>query len=168
MGTRFIMKNRLPSLLLGLVLISIPSLRAGDAKPVETAAAATAPAAKPEKPETELEKTMSKMNKAWRAVRTAAKEGKLTPALADNVATMITAAEAAAKLTPEMEADLPVADRPKFQADYEAQLKKLVDTLGKLEAALKANDTATATKLIADVGELRKSGHHDFKKPDQN
>jgi hypothetical protein len=155
------MKNRLLLSLLGLTLISVPGVRAEDPKP---AAPAPAPA---DKPETELEKTMSKINKAWRPVRVAAKDGKLGPALADNVATMITCAEAAAKLTPAWEADKPAADRAKFQADYEAQMKKLIDTLGKLETALKANDTATATKLYAEVGDLRKSGHHDFKKPDE-
>ena len=54
------MKLRL--LLLALAVAIVPvSLPAADApKP---------PAAKPERPETELEKTMSKMGKAWREVR---------------------------------------------------------------------------------------------------
>ena len=153
------MKTRLLLLPLALALISAPGVRAEDAKP--------AAAVKADKPETELEQTMSKMNKAWRQVRKATRDGKLTPATADLVATVLTNAEAAAKLTPALEAEKPAAEQAKFQADYQAQMKKLTDTLAKLEDALKANDTAGATKLVADVGDLMKSGHHDFKKPEK-
>ena len=153
----FPMKIRRLFLSLVLILISASGVRAEEAKS----------AAKPEKPETELEQTMAKMNKVWRQIRTAARDGTLTPAMADSVATMITNAEAAAKLTPQLEAEKPEADRAKFQADYEAQMKKLIETLGKLQAALKANDMVTATKLVAEAGDERKSGHNDFKKPDE-
>jgi hypothetical protein len=154
------MKTRVILLLSVLALVSTPGVRAQDASP-------PAAAVKADKPETELEQTMGKMNKAWRQVRRAARDGKLSPATADLVATLSTGAEAAAKLTPALEADKPEADRAKFQADYQAQMKKLIDTLAKLEAALKANDTVGATKLVADVGDLMKSGHHDFKKPEK-
>ena len=157
------MKNRLLLSLLGLTLISVPGVRAGDAKP----AAPAAVAAVPEKPDTELEKTMSKMNKAWRAVRKNNKEGKLSPADAAAVATVRAGAAAAAKLTPALEADQPAADQAKFHADYLAQMKKLDETLAKLEAALTANDTAGASKLVGEVGDLMKAGHKEFKKPDK-
>ncbi len=161
------MKNRLLFSLLGLTIISVPGVRAEDPKPAAAPAAAPAPAAMPEKPDTELEKTMSKMNKAWRQVRKNTRDGKLSPADATLVATVRTGAEAAAKLTPELEADQPAADRAKFHADYLAQMKKLDDALTKLEAALTANDTAGATKLVGEVGDLMKAGHKEFKKPDE-
>lgn len=157
------MKNRLLLLAFALALVSAPGVRAEDAKPAQ----ADKPAAKAEKPETELEQTMSKMNKAWREVRKEAKEGKLSPATADLVATVRTNAEAAAKLTPALEAEKPAADRAKFHADFQAQLKKLDAVLAKLEAALRANDIPAATKLVSDVGEVVKAGHHKFKKPDE-
>lgn len=154
------MKIRLLLLSLGVALIASSSLRAQDPK--------LAPAAKAEKPETELEKTMGKMNKAWRPVRKAAKEGKLTPADAALVATVRQGAEEASKLTPALEAEKPAAERAKFHADFQAQLKKLVATLTKLEAALAANDLPAATKLVSDAGALIKGGHKEFKKPDEN
>ena len=119
------MKLRL--LLLALAVAIVPvSLPAADApKP---------PAAKPERPETELEKTMSKMGKAWREVRKAARAGQLTPATATLVATVRTNAEAAAKLTPMLEKEKPAAEQAKFHAAYLAQLKKLTASLDKLEA----------------------------------
>ena len=151
------MKIRLLSLALILAFVPVAGLRAEAAKPVQKA----------EKPETELEQTMGRMGKAWRQVRKAARDGKLTPATAEFVATVRTNAEAAAKLTPALEAEKPAADRARFQADYVAQIKKLVTALTALETALRANDTATATKLVADVGDLMKSGHHDFRKPEE-
>ena len=154
------MKIRLLFLTLGLALIASSGLRAQDPKP--------APAAKVEKPETELEKTMGKMNKAWRQVRKATKEGKLTPADAALVAAVRQGAEEASKLTPALEAEKPAAERAKFQADYQAQLKKLVTTLTQLEAALTANDIPAATKLVADAGALIKGGHKEFRKPEEN
>ena len=156
------MKFRLLLLPLGFALISVVGVRAEDPKP------AAAPAAKPEKPETELEKTMGKMGKAWRQVRKNARDGKLTPADAALVATVRAGAVAGEKLTPALEADKPAADRAKFQADYVAQLKKLEATLTKLEAALTANDTAGATKLVAEAGDLMKAGHKEFRKPEEN
>jgi soluble cytochrome b562 len=157
------MKARLTSLALTLALISFSGVRAEETKP----AVAPPPAAKAEKPETELEQTMGKMSKAWREVRKQDKEGKLNPATASLVETMRVNAEAALKLTPEMEADKPAADRAKFHADYQAQMKKMIGALGRLEAALKANDIPAATKLIGEVKDVQKEGHHDFKKPDE-
>ena len=152
--------HRLLPLALALVFIPVSGLRAEAAKPAEKAE-------KPEKPETELEQVMGRMGKAWRQVRKAARDGKLTPATADLVATVRTNAEAAAKLTPALEAEKPAADRAKFQADYVTQMKKLTAALTTLEAALKANETAKATQLVGDIGNLMKSGHHDFRKPEE-
>ena len=44
---------------------------------------------------------------------------------------------------------------------------RLRPLIKKFEAALKSNDNATASALIAEVGEVMKSGHSDFKKPDE-
>lgn len=151
------MKIRLLFLAFTFALISAGGVCAEEAKP----------AVKAEKPETELEQTMGKMNKAWRQVRKAAKEGKLSPTTADLVATVRTNATAAAKLTPALEAEQLAEERAQFQADFQAQIKKLTELLTKLEAALTANDTVGATKLVGDVGDLMKAGHHDFRKPEK-
>jgi hypothetical protein len=158
------MKTRLLVLSLALTLTAGSRVGAEEAKPTPAAKPATA---KPEKPDTELEKTMSKMNKAWRQVRKAAHDGKLSPATADLIATVRTGAKAATKLTPAMEADKPAAERLKFHADYEAQMKKVIEKLTVLETTLKANDTATAAKLVSEVTDLMKAGHKDFRKPEE-
>lgn len=151
------MKNRLLLLTLGLALAIIPGVRAEDAKP----------AAKAEKPETELEKTMGKIGKAWRTVRNQSRDGKLSPATAQIVAGIRAGAEAATKLTPELEAEQPADKRAKFQADYVAQMKKFTGQLTDLETALKAGKNDEAKALIAEIGKTMKSGHQEFKKPDE-
>ena len=90
-----------------LGLLSALALYAQTTSTVQPAAAAKA-----DKPETELEKTMAKMNKALRQVRKASREGKLAPATA----------EEAVKLTPALEAEKPEVERAKFHADFQAQI----------------------------------------------
>jgi hypothetical protein len=158
------MKTRLLFASLALAVLFASGVRAEGTQP----APATPPAAKHEKPETELEQTMGKMSKDWRQVRKAAKDGKLSPALAPVVASVRKNAVAAAKLTPQLEGEKPAGDRAKFHTDYLAQLKKLDAKLAELEAALTANDMAKAGKLVGDVGDIVKSGHHEFKKPDEH
>lgn len=152
------MKIRLLLAALSLAVVSAPGVRAEG----------PAPAPKAEKPETELEQTMGKMNKDWRQIRKAAKDGKLTPAMAPLVAAVRKNAQAAAKLTPALEGEKPAADRAKFHAGYLAQLKKLDAKLAELEAALAANDIPGATKLVGETGEIIKGGHHEYKKPDEH
>ena len=116
------MKIRLILLSLAVAFVPVSGLRAQDTKPA-------APAAPADKPDTELGKVMGKMNKAWRPVRQAARDGKLSPAIADYVATMIVNAEAAKKMTPELEADQPAGDRAKFHADYQAAIRKPISSV---------------------------------------
>jgi hypothetical protein len=152
------MKFRLLVASLLLTFISLPGLRAGE----ETAAAEA------QRPETELERTMTKMGRAWRQIRKANREGQLSPACAEYVATIRANAEIASTLTPALETEQLAGDRAKFHADYETKMKKLIETLTALESALKASDISRASTLIGEVGELMKSGHHDFKKPDEH
>ena len=159
-----IMKLRFMALSFVLALSSVSGVRAEDAKPVPTP---EAPLAKSERPETELEKTMTKMGKSWRQVRKAARDGQLSPDTAAIVAGVRTNAEAALKLKPALEAEQPVMLQAKFQSDYQAQMKKLIAALSSLEAALRANDVAGATKLVGEVGDLMKAGHKEFKKPEE-
>jgi len=110
---------------------------------------------------------MSKMGKAWRQIRKAARDGQLSAATADLVKTVRTNAEHAATLTPMLESEQPAAAQAKFHAGFVSGIKDLVANLSKLEAALKAGDTAQATKLIDEVGDQMKSGHHDYRKPEE-
>jgi soluble cytochrome b562 len=119
------------------------------------------------KEETELEGKMDTMAGAWRKVKRQVADASKNAESLELVATIRTAAEEAAKLTPAMAADVPAGDRAKFVADYQAGIKRLVVELGKLEAALKAGNNDEAAKLVADIGALQKAGHKQFKRPDE-
>ncbi len=117
--------------------------------------------------ETELGKKMEKMGGAFRAVRRQITDASKNADSLAKLATIKENAIASAKLEPAMKADKPAADQKKFVADYQAEMKKTIELIGKVEAALKANNNAEAEKLLAAVGDAQKAGHKQFKKADK-
>ncbi len=151
------------------LLLGVSLLHAQDPAPAAGPPAATAPAdgaAKPKK--TPLGKDMSKMNAAFRKLRASVKD----PAKNDDslalVATIKEAAEASIKETPAFTAAQPEADQAKFVADFQAKMKDFVADLDKVTDALKANDNATATTLVAALGKDERDGHKAFRKPESH
>jgi len=117
--------------------------------------------------ETELEGKMDKMGGAFRKLKRQVTDATKNADSLQLLATIQAAASEAVKLTPAKVAHLPVADRAKFEADYQAGMKKLIEGFGKLEAALKADKNDEAAKLVAEIGALQKAGHKEFKRPDE-
>ena len=115
--------------------------------------------------ETELEEKMDSMGQAWKKLKRQAADATKNAESLQLVATLRTAAEEAAKLEPAKAADVPVADRAKFVADYRGGIKKLIGELAKLEVALQAGKNDEAAKLVADIGALQKAGHKEFTRP---
>lgn len=122
---------------------------------------------KPAHDETELEGKMDSMGQAWKKLKRQAADATKNAESLQLVATLRTSAEEAAKLEPAKAADVPAADREKFVADYRGGIKKMINELTKLEAALLAGKNDEAAKLIADIGALQKAGHKEFKRPDE-
>ena len=120
-----------------------------------------------EEAETELGGKMEKIGGAFRALRRQISDASKNADSLARVATIRQNAEAALKLEPARKAEIPAAKQTKFVADYQAQMKKFVELCTKLEAALKANDNATAAKLCGDMGDAQKAGHKEFKKEDK-
>jgi len=100
---------------------------------------------------------MEKMGGAFRKLKRQIADPTQNAASLQLVATIRAAAEEASRLTPAKSADVPAADRAKFEADYQAKMKNFTVELGKLEAV----------KLVADLGALQKAGHKEFKRPDE-
>lgn len=117
-------------------------------------------------PETELGNAMDKMNGAWRKLKKQVADPASNASSLELVATISAAAEKALTFTPARAADVPAADRAKFIADYQAQMKAFIAEIAKLGAALKANDNAGADAIVKKMGALQKEGHKDFKRPD--
>ena len=127
----------------------------------------TVPAVNAAEPETELGGKMEKMSGAFRALRRQITDATKNADSLAKIATIKENATAALKLEPAMKAEKPAAEQAKFVADYQAEMKKTIELLGKVEMALKANNNAEAEKLLAAVGDAQKAGHKQFKKADK-
>ncbi len=117
-------------------------------------------------PDTELGKTMEKMNGAWRKLRKQVADPAGNAGSLELVATISACAEKALTFRPARVEDVPAADREKFIADYQAQMKDFGAQVMKLGAALKANDNAAAAAIVQKMGAMQKEGHKEFKRPD--
>jgi soluble cytochrome b562 len=147
------MKIRLLLLAALLVTFAPPCLRAEEAK-------------KQPREETDLEGKMHKMSGAFRKLKRLVTDASKNADSLQLVATMQSEAAEALKLVPAKADDLPAADRAKFVSDYQTKMKSLIETLEKLETALKANKNDEAAKLVGDLSTLQKAGHKEFKRPD--
>ncbi|MBI2814311.1 MAG: hypothetical protein HYX71_08510 [Opitutae bacterium] len=128
-------------------------------------AAAETPAAapKPEKAETELTRTMDKVNAAYRKLRKQAGDAAQNAGSLALVATIREHIVAAAKLEPFKLTEIPAAGRPKMLEGYRAKMKELLATIGELEAALKAGHNGEAANLVEAMKALQKEGHKEYK-----
>ena len=146
------MKLRLLTLTLVSALVALPVLRAQDAKKAD---------------QTELGDKMEKLNGAYRKLpKLVADAAQKDEALAQ-IAIIKASAQAALKLEPAKKAEVPAAEQAKFVADYQAKMKEFAATVDKLEAAVKAGDTAGATKIVDDMKTERNDAHKSFKKEDK-
>lgn len=150
------MKNRLllTALALALCLPVAPALRAQEHEK------------KKKSDETELGNTMEKMNGAWRKVRKQAPDAASNASSLELVATIKACAEKALTFKPARIEDVPAADREKFVAEFQKDMKEFIGLVGQLEAAFKANDNAAAQELIKKMGAAQKEGHKEFKRAD--
>lgn len=123
-----------------------------------------APPAAAKKEHTELEDRMEKINSAWRRLRRQAPEAAQNASSLELIASIREAAKGTEKMTPAKIEEIPEADRAKFLADYQAGMKKFMEQLDALEAALKANNNEEADKVARAIADHQKSSHKSFKK----
>ena len=116
-------------------------------------------------PETELGKHMDKIGGAFRALRRQIADATKNEDSLKRVATIKENAQAALKLEPAFKAKQPAGEQAKFVANYQAKMKDFLADVDKLEAALKANDNATAAKLCDALKADQDEGHKEFRPP---
>jgi soluble cytochrome b562 len=133
---------------------------------VATGVRAQAPASKRQF-ETPLGDQMAKMSDALKTLKAQISDASKNADSLKQVATIRSAANASLKLEPAKKADIPAADQAKFVAGFQDGLKNLIAQVGKVEAALKANDNAAAAKAIEEVDAAQKAGHKDYKQKKQ-
>jgi hypothetical protein len=117
--------------------------------------------------ETELGAKMDKMSSAFRVIGRQVEKPDMNADSLAKLAVLKENANASLKLEPAMKAEKPAAEQAKFVADYQAKMKEFIALVEKLEVALKANDNAEATKLVASMRDAQKAGHKQFKKDDK-
>ena len=117
--------------------------------------------------ETELGAKMEKMGGAFRALRRQISDASKNADSLAKLAVIRQNAEASVKLEPAMAKDVPAAKKQEFVARYQAEMKKFLDLVGKVEAALKANNNAEAATLVNQLADAQKAGHKEFKKEDK-
>lgn len=123
-----------------------------------------APNAEKKGPETELGKAMDKLNGAFRTLRRQAADATKNAESLALVTTIRAEAVAAKKEIPMKAADIPADERAAFTAKYHQGIDGLIALVDRLEAALKANDNASAEKLVNDMAGAQKAGHDEFRK----
>ena len=117
-------------------------------------------------PETELGKSMEKINRAWRKLRKQAADSASNTSSLELVATINAGLEKALTLKPAKADDVPAAEREKFITAYQAGLREFIAQLAMLDATFKANDNTGAEALILKLGAMQKEDHKAFKRPD--
>jgi hypothetical protein len=110
---------------------------------------------------------MEKMGGAFRALRRQISDASKNADSLAKLAVIRQNAEASVKLEPAMAKDVPAAKKQEFVARYQAEMKKFLDLVGKVEAALKANNNAEAATLVNQLADAQKAGHKEFKKEDK-
>ena len=114
--------------------------------------------------ETELASKMDKMGSAFRALRRQAADPTKNADSLAKVAAMRQEAQASVNLEPIKKLDLPAGEQAAFVKNYQAEMKKFVGLIDKLEAAFKANNNDEATKILGTMADAQKAGHKDFQK----
>jgi cytochrome c556 len=117
-------------------------------------------------PETELGKVMEKVNGAWRKVRKQVADPASNASTLELVATIAAGLEKALTYTPIRAEDVPAADREKYIESFRTKMKEFMGQVSKLEAALKADDNATAQALVQKMGTMQREDHKEFRRPE--
>lgn len=114
--------------------------------------------------DTPMEKEMSAMNKAYKALKKQIEDpAKKTENLA-LIAEIKKTSTASAKMEPKTTADQPAAGKAAYLEKFKGQMADYDKAVGVVEAAVTAGDTAAAKAAFDKLNELKKKGHDDFKK----
>ncbi|MEY2597895.1 MAG: hypothetical protein RLZZ142_154 [Verrucomicrobiota bacterium] len=114
--------------------------------------------------DTPMEKEMSAMNKAYKALK---KQIEDPSKKAENLALLAEikkTSENSAKLEPKTAADQPAAQKAAFLEKFKAQMADYLKAVNAVEAAVTAGDAAAAKAAFDKLNDLKKKGHEDFKK----
>lgn len=116
-----------------------------------------------DEPKTPLGKKMAAINTAFKAVGRQIEDPSKNAATLEQIAIIETNAKASLTLEPEKKEKIPAGEQAKFVGDYQVEMKKLIATVDKLKAAVKAGNNAEATKIVDEMKAAQREGHKEFR-----
>jgi len=114
--------------------------------------------------DTPMEKEMSAMNKAYKALKKSLEDPAQKAENLKLIAEIKKTTEASSKMEPKTTADQPAAGKAAFVEKYKAQMADFAKEVAALEAAVNAGDMAAAKASFDKLNDLKKKGHEAFKK----
>lgn len=113
-------------------------------------------------PDSELARKMKLMGKNLKELKPQIADATKQQASVDLLETVKKIATEAKNLTPTKAKNTPEADRTKFISEFQSQIDKLIEALGKIEDAVKAGKYDDAKTLFGDLQMIKRSGHEKF------
>lgn len=111
---------------------------------------------------------MDKVGKAFRKLRKQVADPAQNAASLELVGKIQAALKEAEDLTPAKADDVPADQRAKFVSDFQAGIKAMEDEFTKLNGALTAGKNTDATAIVAEIFDLEKKDHKEFKRPEKS
>jgi hypothetical protein len=81
---------------------------------------------------------------------------------------MLKHAKASVEFVPALAETLDAAGKEKMTAEYQAAMKKSIQTIEQLIKALKAEDYATSKELLGKLKKQKSAGHDKFQEEDED
>ncbi len=113
--------------------------------------------------DTPMEKEMSAMNKAYKALKKTIEDPAQKAENLKQIEIIKKTTEASTKLDPKTAADKGAA-KAAYVEKFKAQMADFAKEVAKLEAAVNAGNAAEAKALLDKLNDLKKKGHEEFKK----
>lgn len=113
--------------------------------------------------DTPMEKEMSAMNKAYKALKKSIEDPAQKAENLKQIEIIKKTTEASTKLDPKTAADKG-AGKAAFVEKFKAQMADFAKEVAKLEAAVNAGNAAEAKATFDKLNDLKKKGHEEFKK----
>jgi soluble cytochrome b562 len=123
---------------------------------------------KKDRPDTDIEKAMHQIGKAYRQLRKQVADPAQNASSLELAATIRAGAVAAQKHVPLKAQDVAEADRAAFVDDFRRKMGEFIDTVDQLEGALQAGRNDEAVRLTKDLEELQKKDHKEFRRPEKH
>jgi soluble cytochrome b562 len=155
-----------------VLLLAVPAtttlLKADDQATVPPPPTAV-PAAVPDADKkTDLEVRMDKVGKAFRKLRKQVADPTQNASSLELLSKMQAAMKEAEALTPAKAQDLPEDQRAKFVEDFKSGIMAMEDEFAKLSDAITAGKNDDAVKIVAEIQDLEKKDHKEFKRPEKD